>query len=82
MQPADFSPRPEAIRKKGFSVVHYHQNRALAQEFTAGLAKSNQVWIIASCDDSGAPRSKAHQRAVKASSTRAHGVYLWATMTL
>ncbi|MFO0599919.1 MAG: hypothetical protein U0228_31710 [Myxococcaceae bacterium] len=64
-----------AIKQKGFSVVHYHQVPSL-KEFTAGLEKSNQVWIIASCDDS-VHLSKEHQQAVKRFFDSGHGVYLW-----
>jgi hypothetical protein len=56
-------------------VVRYSDVPPLA-EFKAGLAKSNQFWIIASCDDA-VHLSKAHQQAVKAFFDAGHGVYLW-----
>jgi hypothetical protein len=71
----DFSRAADAIRKKGFNVVRYQDVPPLA-EFKAGLAKSNQFWIIASCDDS-VHLSKEHQAAVKAFFDAGHGVYLW-----
>jgi len=71
----DFSRATEAIRKKGFNVVRMQNVPPLA-EFEAGLAKSNQFWIIASCD--GAVHlSKAHQQAVRRFFEAGHGVYLW-----
>lgn len=71
----DFSRAAEAIKKKGFSVVRYQDVPALA-DFEAALAKSNQFWIIASCDDR-VHLSKAHQAAVKKFFDAGHGVYLW-----
>jgi hypothetical protein len=71
----DFSRAAAALKQKGFSVVRYSDVPPLA-EFKAGLAKSNQFWIIASCDDA-VHLSKAHQQAVKAFFDAGHGVYLW-----
>lgn len=71
----DFSRAAAALKQKGFSVVRYSDVPPLA-EFKAGLEKSNQFWIIASCDDS-VHLSKDHQKAVKAFFDAGHGVYLW-----
>lgn len=71
----DFSQAAAAIRKKGFNVVRFQDVPPLA-EFKAGLAKSNQFWIIASCDDR-VHLSKEHQQAVKQFFDAGHGVYLW-----
>ncbi len=71
----DFSRAADAIRKKGFNVVRM-QNVPPLDEFKAALAKSNQFWVIASCDNS-VHLSKAHQQAVKAFFDAGHGVYLW-----
>jgi hypothetical protein len=71
----DFSRATEAIRKKGFSVVRYQNVPPLA-EFKAALEKSNQFWIIASCDDQ-VHLTKEHQAAVKKFFDAGHGVYLW-----
>ena len=71
----DFSRAAEAIKKKGFSVVRYQDVPPL-KEFEAALAKSNQFWIIASCDDR-VHLSKQHQAAVKKFFEEGHGVYLW-----
>ncbi len=71
----DFSRAAEAIKRKGFSVVRYQEVPSLA-EFKAGLAKSNQFWIISSCDDQ-VHLSKEHQAAVKSFFDAGHGVYLW-----
>lgn len=71
----DFSRAAEAIKKKGFSVVRYQDVPPLA-EFQAALAKSNQFWIIASCDDR-VHLSREHQAAVKKFFDAGHGVYLW-----
>src|SRR5689334_1390620 len=71
----DFSRAAEAIKRKGFSVVRYQEVPPLA-EFKAALAKSNQFWVIASCDDR-VHLSKEHQLAVKSFFDSGHGVYLW-----
>lgn len=71
----DFSRAAEAIKKKGFSVVRYQDVPPL-KDFEAALAKSNQFWIIASCDDQ-VHLSKQHQAAVKKFFEAGHGVYLW-----
>lgn len=71
----DFSRAAEAIRKKGFSVVRHQQVPPLA-EFKAALEKSNQFWIIASCDNQ-VHLSREHQAAVKKFFDAGHGVYLW-----
>lgn len=71
----DFSAAGAAIKKKGFSVVRYSDVPSL-EEFKKGLAKSNQFWIISSCDDH-VHLSKEHQAAVKAFFDAGHGVYLW-----
>ena len=71
----DFSRAAEAIKKKGFSVVRYQDVPSL-KDFEAALAKSNQFWIIASCDDR-VHLSKEHQAAVKKFFDAGHGVYLW-----
>lgn len=71
----DFSRAAEAIKKKGFSVVRFKEAPPLKQ-FEEALAKSNQFWIIASCDNS-VHLSKAHQQAVKKFFDAGHGVYLW-----
>lgn len=71
----DFSRAAEAIKRKGFSVVRFNDVPPLAQ-FEAALAKSNQFWIISSCDNN-VHLSKAHQGAVKKFFEAGHGVYLW-----
>jgi hypothetical protein len=71
----DFSRAAEAIKRKGFSVVRYSEVPALA-DFKAALEKSNQFWIISSCDDR-VHLSKEHQLAVKKFFDAGHGVYLW-----
>lgn len=71
----DFSLAAAAIKTKGFSVVRY-QNVPPLEEFEKALSKSNQFWMIASCDDA-VYLSKAHQMAVKKFFDAGHGVYLW-----
>ena len=71
----DFSRAAAAIKEKGFSVVRYSGVPPL-EEFQAALKKSNQFWILASCDNS-VHLSKAHQAAVQRFFTEGHGVYLW-----
>jgi hypothetical protein len=56
-------------------VVRYQDVPPIA-EFKQALEKSNQFWIIASCDDS-VHLSKEHQLAVKKFFDAGHGVYLW-----
>lgn len=71
----DFSRAAAAIQKKGFNVVRMQDVPPLKQ-FKESLAKSNQFWIIASCDNA-VHLSKEHQQAVKAFFDAGHGVYLW-----
>lgn len=71
----DFSRAAGAIKRKGFSVVRVQGVPPLA-EFKQALEKSNQCWIIASCDDR-VHLSKEHQLAVKRFFDAGHGVYLW-----
>lgn len=71
----DFGRPAEALRTKGFNVVRFDDVPPLTQ-FKESLAKSNQFWIIASCDDR-VHLSKEHQLAVKQFFDAGHGVYLW-----
>lgn len=71
----DFGRPASALRTKGFNVVRFDDVPPLDQ-FKKSLAKSNQFWIIASCDDR-VHLSKEHQLAVKQFFDAGHGVYLW-----
>ncbi len=71
----DFGQAAAALKKKGFSVVRYQQVPSLA-ELEAGLAKANQFWILASCENR-VHLPKTHQLAVKRFFEAGHGVYLW-----
>jgi hypothetical protein len=72
-QPFD-GPR-DALKQKGFNVVRYTGVPALG-EFEDGLKKSNQFWIISSCDNA-VHLTPAHQKAIKKFFDEGHGVYLW-----
>lgn len=71
----DFGPPAAALKQKGFSVVRTTRVPPL-EDFEAALAKSNQFWVIASCEGR-AHLSKQHQAAVKRFFEAGHGVYLW-----
>ena len=71
----DFSPPRDAVKTKGFSVVH--ENVAPSPKLLAAqLAKSNQVWVISSCDDR-VHLSQEDQALIRAFFDAGHGVYLW-----
>ncbi|MEW5738975.1 MAG: hypothetical protein AB1938_08605 [Myxococcota bacterium] len=71
----DFSRAAAAIKEKGFSVVRY-TGVPTVKELQAGLEKSNQFWILASCEGQ-VHLTKEHQAAVKRFFESGHGVYLW-----
>lgn len=64
-----------ALREKGFNMAIYNRVPPLKQ-FKAALKKSNQFWIISSCDNS-VHLSPEHQAAVKEFFNEGHGVYIW-----
>jgi hypothetical protein len=64
-----------ALEQKGFSVVHYNDVPSV-EELEKGLSKSDQLWIVSSCDNS-VHLTPAHQRAIKKFFDAGHGVYLW-----
>jgi len=71
----DFSGPKHAVREKGFSMVRYNAAPAPA-ELRKLLARSNQFWLISSCDNT-AHLTAAHRQAIKEFFDAGHGVYLW-----
>jgi hypothetical protein len=70
-----FSLPADAVKSKGFSVVHYNKEPSVEQ-LEKDLARSNQFWVISSCDNA-VHLSKVHQQAIKKFFEEGHGVYLW-----
>lgn len=71
----DFSGPKNAVREKGFSMVRYSHAPAPA-ELKKLLAKANQFWLIASCDNKVHLSAK-HHAVIKKFFDAGHGVYLW-----
>lgn len=71
----DFSGPRDAAKAKGFSMVRYPNVPAPA-ELAKLLAKSNQFWLIASCDNKVHLTSE-HHKLIKKFFDAGHGVYLW-----
>jgi hypothetical protein len=71
----DFSGPKYAVGTKGFSMVRY-PNVPEPAELKQLLAKANQFWLIASCDDR-VHLTAEHQKIVKSYFDAGHGVYLW-----
>lgn len=70
-----FAHATEALKQKGFGVVRY-QNVPPVSELRAALAKSNQFWLLASCDNTRY-LSPAHHAVIKQFFDAGHGVYIW-----
>ena len=70
-----FSPPRDAVKSKGFSVVHYNKEPSVKQ-LQKDLARANQFWVISSCDNT-VHLSTAHQQAIQQFFEQGHGVYLW-----
>ncbi len=70
-----FQHATAALRQKGFGVVRY-QDVPSVEELKGALAKSNQFWLLASCDNT-VYLSKDHQAAIKKFFDAGHGVYIW-----
>jgi hypothetical protein len=64
-----------AVRTKGFSMVRYSKEPS-PRELETLLAKSNQFWLISSCDNK-VHLSKEHHAVIRKFFESGHGVYLW-----
>ena len=71
----DFSGPKNAVREKGFSMVRYSE-APTPDELSKLLAKANQFWLIASCDNKVHLNAN-HHAAIKKFFDAGHGVYLW-----
>ena len=70
-----FDQPKDALKSKGFSTVRYTAVPTV-DELKKSLAKANQFWILASCDNT-AHLTTAHQQAIKSFFDAGHGVYIW-----
>jgi len=70
-----FQHATEALRQKGFSVVRYQQAPS-PDKLAELLAKSNQFWLLASCDNTRY-LGPAHHAVIKTFFDAGHGVYVW-----
>jgi len=64
-----------ALKEKGFSVVRL-LGVPTPQKLKELLAKSNQFWILASCDDR-VHLTKEHHAVIRSFFDAGHGIYLW-----
>jgi len=65
----------DAVKLKGFNVVRLATEPA-PKELAKLLAKSNQFWLISSCDNT-VHLTAEHHEVIKAFFNEGHGVYLW-----
>ncbi len=65
----------DAVKLKGFNVVRMFKEPE-PKELAKLLAKSNQFWLISSCDDT-VHLTAEHHKVIKAYFEEGHGVYLW-----
>jgi hypothetical protein len=72
---SEFSGVKEAVKEKGFSVVHMF-NAPPPDQLEKLLAKSNQFWLVASCDNQTHLTAEQNQ-VIKRYFESGHGVYLW-----
>ncbi len=70
-----FENPTSALKEKGFSVVRMTSPPS-PSKLREMLAKSNQFWILASCNGSVA-LTKEHHTAIREFFEAGHGVYLW-----
>ncbi|MBS1152435.1 MAG: hypothetical protein H6Q89_4133 [Myxococcaceae bacterium] len=71
-----FEGPAQALKQKGFSVVHLRNQAPAPRQLKEMLSKSNQFWLIASCN--GAVNLTAeHHQVIKEFFEAGHGVYLW-----
>lgn len=70
----DFSLPRAALREKGFSVYRWSNAAPRIDEFRAGLARANQLWVIS---NSSRTLSDAHLEAIREFFEAGHGVYIW-----
>ncbi|MFC1609629.1 hypothetical protein ACFL6C_01600 [Myxococcota bacterium] len=71
----DFSGPKVAVHTKGFSMVRYSTTPS-PPELEKLLAKSNQFWLISSCDNS-VHLTRKHHTIIREFFDAGHGVYLW-----
>jgi hypothetical protein len=71
-----FEGPAQALKQKGFSVVHLRNQAPAPKQLKEMLAKSNQFWLIASCNGSVNLTAEHHQ-VIKEYFEAGHGVYLW-----
>ncbi len=71
-----FDGPTQALTQKGFSVVLLRHQAPSAQQLKEMLAKSNQFWLISSCNNK-VNLTPEHHLAIKEFFDSGHGVYLW-----
>jgi len=71
----DFTGPRDAVKAKGFSVVRLPKEPS-PEELAKLLTKSNQFWLISSCDNK-VHLTAEHHKVIKAFFDEGRGVYLW-----